>query len=324
MQVVIHLNDEKWKHLEMQEGDEIKYRYSVNKSSLVKIHDIQFPDIYSAHVLVSSKESITHIVPFSMQSRGLEQKVYNVHVLLTFFKMLDMTIKVVFWKAGPSPISKVEPRKDDIVQFRLRLQLNMFCFVLDLDLDRRKMRKIPLSGSAMQALEAFNASNQATSCIYVISLFIVKCVFFFKCIILNVSLFIFSTLCVVLPWLLSSSTENTFNCAKKVIEACIKTRCGIPSEVVQLSKEKPFQQTIEMKCCWKIVQTFQELTEDAKITNLMQEYQKIVYKRQSGRNLRIYVCEPETNVPFISLREDKDAGMCLRFFFKVAFNTLNL
>ncbi|ETN97750.1 hypothetical protein RFI_39776 [Reticulomyxa filosa] len=182
------------------------------------------------------------------------------------------------------------------------------------------MQTIPLSGSAMQALEAFNAFNQATSYIYFISLFIVKCVcFFFKCIILNVSLFVFSTLCVVLPWFLSYSTENAFNCAKKVIEACIKTRCGIPLGVVQLSEEKSFQQTPEMKKCWEIVQTFQELTEDADITNLMQEYQNIVYKRQIERNLRIYVCEPETNVPFISLREDKDAECELQHISSTVF-----
>ncbi|ETO02120.1 hypothetical protein RFI_35316, partial [Reticulomyxa filosa] len=111
----------------------------------------------------------------------------------------------------------------------------------------------------------------------------------------------------ILQWILSNLTESAFNCAKKVIEACIKTRCGIPSEVVQLSEKKPFQQTPEMKKCWEIVRTFQELTEDADITNLMQEYQKIVYKRQIERNLRIYVCEPETNVTSISLKEDKDA-----------------
>ncbi|ETN99424.1 hypothetical protein RFI_38050 [Reticulomyxa filosa] len=83
-QVEIYLNDEKWKHLEMQEGDEIKCHYSINESRVVTIHDIQFSDIYSANVLVSSKESITHIVPLSMQSRGLEQKVCILHICICY------------------------------------------------------------------------------------------------------------------------------------------------------------------------------------------------------------------------------------------------
>ncbi|ETO11018.1 hypothetical protein RFI_26358, partial [Reticulomyxa filosa] len=56
----------------------------------------------------------------------------------------------------------------------------------------------------------------------------------------------------------------------------------------------------------------QELTEDADISTLLKDCQKIANKDDnrstlSKRNLRIYVCEPETNIPSISLEDDKDA-----------------
>ncbi|ETO12566.1 hypothetical protein RFI_24808 [Reticulomyxa filosa] len=119
-------NDEKWKHLEMQEGDEIECRYSINEASSVTIYDIQFPKVYSAHVLISSKESMTYIVPLSMQPRGLAKSVQYIYIYiyLSYLRqikmLLDMTTKVVFWKSGATSTTEVEPRKDDIAQFRLR------------------------------------------------------------------------------------------------------------------------------------------------------------------------------------------------------------
>ncbi|ETO10978.1 hypothetical protein RFI_26399 [Reticulomyxa filosa] len=66
-----------------------------------------------------------------------------------------------------------------------------------------------------------------------------------------------------------------------------------------------------MQKCWKIVQTFQGLTEDTDISTLLKACQQIANKDDNGsrlpeRNLRIYVCEPETNIPSISLKDDED------------------
>ncbi|ETO08364.1 hypothetical protein RFI_29025, partial [Reticulomyxa filosa] len=75
IQVTIHLGDEKWKHLEIEEGDEIECCYSITEpNTVVTIYDIQFPETYANNVSVSSKESITQIIPYSMHSRGQEQK----------------------------------------------------------------------------------------------------------------------------------------------------------------------------------------------------------------------------------------------------------
>ncbi|ETO01946.1 hypothetical protein RFI_35492, partial [Reticulomyxa filosa] len=75
IRVTIHLSDEKWKHLEIEEGDEIECCYSITEpNTVVTIYDIQFPETYANNVSVSSKESITQIIPYSMHSRGQEQK----------------------------------------------------------------------------------------------------------------------------------------------------------------------------------------------------------------------------------------------------------
>ncbi|ETO02242.1 hypothetical protein RFI_35194 [Reticulomyxa filosa] len=108
----IDLNNEKWKNLEIKEGDEIECCYSINEANTVTIQDITFPEMYST-------------------KNGSKQCVYVYYkyfeTMFTFcsiFKMLlGMVIKVVFWKAGATPTSEEEPRKDDIVQFRLRFLL---------------------------------------------------------------------------------------------------------------------------------------------------------------------------------------------------------
>ncbi|ETO02192.1 hypothetical protein RFI_35241 [Reticulomyxa filosa] len=76
MQVAIHLNDEKWKHLEMQEGDEIECRYSINESSSVTIHDIQFPKICVIRKIFVLFETNKNVVGYDNKGGLLESWSY--------------------------------------------------------------------------------------------------------------------------------------------------------------------------------------------------------------------------------------------------------
>ncbi|ETN98678.1 hypothetical protein RFI_38814 [Reticulomyxa filosa] len=88
---------------------------------------------------------------------------------------------------------------------------------------------------------------------------------------------------------------------------CFPTLCSI---WMVLEKESS-KQASGMQKYWEIVQKFQELTEDADTSTLLKECQEVVNKgdnrsKPRTRNLRIYVCESETNLPSISLKEDED------------------
>ncbi|ETO02759.1 viral A-type inclusion protein, partial [Reticulomyxa filosa] len=285
IQVTIYLSDEKWKHLQIEEGDEIECCYSINESSTVTIHDIQFPKMYSKDVSVTSKESTTQIVPYS---GGQEQKISVLH----FKKYCCMEKKVIFWKAGATPISKVEPRKDDIVQFRLRL-INNEWHPINVTLQPHT----PPFGFIIVNIKEYKQLHIFYFCLY-------KACFFKK--IYN----LFFSLLAILGFVrfVSTSTEQ-FNCMKQVIEACIRSQCSVAPEIVQMLKKEPFKQTPEMKKCCDIVQTFQELTEDADTTTLLKECQQIANQSDNKgkprtRSLRVYVCESEANFPSISLKED--------------------
>ncbi|ETO02241.1 hypothetical protein RFI_35193 [Reticulomyxa filosa] len=109
----------------------------------------------------------------------------------------------------------------------------------------------------------------------------------------------------------SDPTEGLFNCVKQVIEACFQSRCGVPSEIIQLLEKNQSKQIPGIQKCWKIVQTFHELTEDTDTSTLLKECQKISFKDESKprtRSLRVYICGTETNILSISIKEDEDAG----------------
>ncbi|ETO07640.1 hypothetical protein RFI_29751 [Reticulomyxa filosa] len=149
---MIHLSDEKWKHLEIEEGDEIECYYSINESSTVTIHDIQFPEMYSKGISV-----FAYMSKFKNGNKGGLLESW----MAPNTRETDVTHSAVWF----------------FIFVNCNRQFAHFCFALFyLDLNRRKMRAIPLSGSAMQALKAFNDANQASNkrscCIYFIFLFV--------------------------------------------------------------------------------------------------------------------------------------------------------
>ncbi|ETO00773.1 hypothetical protein RFI_36667, partial [Reticulomyxa filosa] len=110
----------------------------------------------------------------------------------------------------------------------------------------------------------------------------------------------------------SGLTEELFNYVKQVIEACIRSQCGIPSEIIQLLEKNQSKQTAGIQKCWEIMQKFHELTEDADTSTLLKECKKISSKdyesKPRTRSLRVYICGTETNILSISIKEDEDAG----------------
>ncbi|ETO29478.1 hypothetical protein RFI_07643, partial [Reticulomyxa filosa] len=282
-------NNEKWESVDMQLGDEVKCSYLIDDNGQVVMQSINYPEMYSGQVHVSNREAIIEISPLSAPKEG-PQKV--------------SVIIVIFWKYASKSAMEVSPRHGDTLKFRLQFVKNEwhpkkvklvphippFCVVVA-TFNKRQMKNIPLSGSAMHALTLFNKDNQAPK---------------------NTSSYLSLKLG-------GGQVEEMPSYLTRVIEECIQCNCGIPIDVLNELKKNKSRQTQAKKKLGQIVQQYQELTEDKEndIKSLLENYQRVIseYKKEDKRNkahekkranmLRIYVvCDSEISEPVISLEDD--------------------